>query len=409
MKQRTQNKANINFINALKDDWLKISNIWWNTISSDVLNDAWGRPKVIQDFSIFHSLFTYNIPKSHWLCFDNWQEVNDTIKITSENGAWSVKSWITLNDTAFLRSKRHPRYQPNRGHLFSTSCFLPNPKNNWIRQIWLKNTIAWVYFELNNWKLYAIVYNNEVEKLKEEINLNNIWLSIDDLEFWHLYDIQFQWRWVWDYFFYIDQKLVYKTNYLWNNTELTISNPAMSAWYFCKNTWDEVEIKIWCIDITTEQWKREWVVYKSALTPSEITINTLNNPLIIVRNIKTFLWKPNTRDCLAFRFTWNSTERIIYKCFITRDATAITWWTFTSIWTDTVLEQNITAVSVDITKMEQLWVIRWEQNKSQTVDIPSFLIDFYFTEWDYLVFTANRENPTQTALATATIEFGEEI
>jgi hypothetical protein len=59
--------------------------------------------------------------------------------------------------------------------------------------------------------------------------------------------------------------------------------------------------------------------------------------------------------------------------------------------------------------MEQLWTIRWEQFRSQVVDIPSFLVDFYFTEWDYLVFTANRENATQTALVTATVEFGEEI
>lgn len=381
-----------------------------NWVYSDITSDAWGKPKAVLDFSIFHSLFTYNISASYWLTFEDWVEVVTSTRITSIDWEWNIKSWTTIWDTSFLRSKRHPRYQPNRWHLYSTACILPNPTATWIRQIGLKNTTTWVYFQIEDWKVYAVILNNNIEKVKQELDLSLCWLTINDLQYWNLYDIQFQWRWVWDYFFYIDQKLVFKTSFLWNNTSLTITNPALSVWYYCENTdWTEVEIKVWCADITTEWWKREWVVYKTAVTPNEVLINALNKPLIVVRNVKEFLWKPNTRDCLAFRFTWNADQRIIYKAFITRDPTAITWWTYVSIWSDTVLEENITATSVDITKMKQLWVIRWEQYKSQIVDIPSFLVDFYFTEWDYLVFTANRENPTQSALATATVEFWEEI
>ena len=398
------------FFISQNEVFVKTRNIWGNLVQTDIWSDVWWRTKSVIDFSIFHSLFTYNVPKSSWLTFEDWVEVNTSTRITSVNWAWVIKSWTTTWDTAFLRSKRHPRYQPNRWHLFSTAWFLPNPNANWIRQIGLKNTSNWVYFQLEDWVLYAVILNNNVITKKETIDLSTIGLTINDLQYGHLYDIQFQWRWVWDYFFYIDQKLVHQIKFLWLNTNITLSNPAMSVGLYCENTtWTEVEIKIWCCDITTEWWKREWVIYKSAVTPTEVTINALNKPLIVIRNVKEYLWKPNTRDCLAFRFTGNASERIIYKAWITRDNTAITGGTYSSISNDSVLEQNTTATSVDIDKMEQLWIVRWEQYKSEVVDVPSFLVDFYFTEWDYLIFTANRENPTQTALVTATVEFGEEV
>lgn len=410
MLERNQNEANKNWINALEKRWVETFTRWGNWVDTDIWSDVWWRPKAVTDFSLFHWLFTYNIPKSQWLTFENNVELATSTRIVSENWEWVVNSWATLWNTAFLRSKRHPRYQPNRWHLFSTSIFYPVPTATWIRQVWLKNTIAWVYFQLEDWVLYAVVYNNSVEVVKQVIDLSKCWLTINDLQYWHLYDIQFQWRWVWDYFFYIDQKLVFKTSFLWNNTVITIINPAMSAGVYCENTnWTEVQVRLWCVDITSEWGKKEWLTYKSAVTPTEVTINALNKPLIVVRNVKEFLSKPNTRDCMAFRFTWNADQRIIFKAWVTRDPTAITWWTFTALDNDTVMESNVTATSVDIAKMQLLWVIRWEQFRPAVVDLPSDLTDFYFTEWDYLVFTANRENPAQTANATATVELGEEI
>ena len=406
-----QSTGNNYWYSVLNPDWSLINKyISWNWVKTDIWSDAWWRPKSILDYSIFHWLFSYDIPAPYWIKFEDWVEVNTSTRITSVNWAWVITSGATIWDKAFLRSKRHPRYQPNRWHLFSTSAFLSSPTATWIRQIGLKNTTNWVYFQLEDWVLYAVILNWWTETIKETIDLSKIWFTVDDLSKWHLYDIQFQWRWVWDYFFYIDQKLVYQIKFLWQNTDITISNPAMSVGYYCENTdWTEVEIKVGCCDITSEWGKREWLVYRTAVTPTEILVNTLNYPLIVVRNVKEFFWKPNTRDTLAFRFTWNADQRIIYKAWITRDPTAITWWTYNPVASDSVLEQNVTATSVDISKMQQLWIIRWEQFRSAIVDIPSDLLDFYFTEWDYLVFTANRENPTQTSLATATVEFWEEI
>lgn len=389
---------------------MRITNSSWNWVETDIDWDAWWRPKSITDFSLFHWLFTYNIPKQLWLTYEDGIEVSNSTKIISIDSHWSIKSWITLWNTSFLRSKRHPRYQPNRWHLFSTAWFLPNPSLNWIRKIGLINTITWVYFQLENWILYAVLLNNWVEKIKEEIDLSKIWLTVNDLQYWHLYDIQFQWRGVWDYFFYIDQKLVYKTSFLWKNTDLTLYNPALSAWFYCENTdWNEVEIKIGCCDITTEWGWREWAVYVSVSNSSTKLVNTENYPVICV-NIKDLInWKPNTRDVLALRVVWSTDQRSYMKAYITRDWTAITWASYWDALEWSWIQFDTQATALDISKCQLLWNKRINADDSEIVDLPSDLIDFYLTHWDYLIITMEREVPTQTSNVIVSLEMWEEI
>jgi hypothetical protein len=262
-----------------------------NWMHNEITSDAWWRQKMVTDYSVFHWLFTYDIPAQIWLMFENGVEVTTSTRITSIDGAATIRSWATLGNTAFLRSKRHPRYQPNRGHLFSTAGFLPVPTAIGKRQIGLKNTIAWVYFQLEDWVLYAVILNESLEKVKQAIDLSIVWLTIDDLQYGHLYDIQFQWRWVGDYFFYIDQKLVFKTSFLGNNTELTIFNPAVSIWMFAENTnGTQVEIKIGCVDVTSEWGTREGIQYTSTWNTAIKSISWTNHPTLCVFIKTTFNW-----------------------------------------------------------------------------------------------------------------------
>lgn len=393
---------------------MKQSNIqtWlaWNGVKTDIGSDVWGRPKVINDYSLFHWLFTYNIPSQLWLTFEDWVEINWSTRVISLHWHWTIKSWINQWESAFLRSKRHPRYQPNRWHLYSTAWFLPNPTATWIRKIWLLNTIAWVYFQLEDWVLYAVVYNDSIEVVKEAIDLSKAWLTIEDLEYWHLLDIQFQWRGVWDYFFYIDQKLVFKTSFLWNNIELTIQNPAISAWIYCENTnWTEVIVKIGCIDITSEWWKKEWATYVSIASDTTKAVTSANHPVLIAHIKSTLNWFPNTRDVLALRVTWSSDQKSRMKAYVTRDPTAITWATYNDAQQWSWIEFDTVATAIDIAKTQFLWTKRINIDDSWAVDLPSDLISFILSEWDYLIITMERENPTQTANVDVSLEMWEEI
>ena len=386
------------------------SSKWWNWVESDITSDAWGRSKFIEDFSLFHWLFTYNIPSQLWLTFENWTEVSASTRVTVVDWAASISSWWTTTNTAFLRSKRHPRYQPNRGHLWSTAWFLPNPTATWIRQLGLLNTIAWVYFQLEDGILYAVVFNDNTEKLKAEIDISLCWLTISDLQFWSLYDIQYQWRGVWDYFFYINQKLVYKTSFLWNNTELTIFNPALSAWFYAENTnWTEVEIKIWCADITSEWWKAAGATYVSIANSTTKAVNTTNYPTIIAHVKQTLNSLPNTRDVLALRATWSSDQRSYMKAYITRNTAALTWASFNDAQQWSWVEFDVAATSIDTWLCQLLWSRRVQIDNNTSVDLPSDLVDFYLTEWDYLIITMERESPTQTSNVVVSLELWEEI
>lgn len=389
-------------------EWIKPRPSNW--VYSDIITDVWGRPKSVTDYSTFHWLFTFDIPAQLWLTFENGVEVGTSTRVTSIDWTASIKSWTTLGNTGFLRSKRHPRYQPNRWHLFSTAWFLPAPTAIGKRQIWLKNTITGIYFQLEDWVLYAVVYNDSVEKIKQALDLSLAWLTIADLAYWHLYDIQFQWRWVGDYFFYIDQKLVFKTSFLGNNTELTTFNPAISVGLFSENTnGTEVEIQIWCVDVTSEGWKREWIVYTSVSNSVTKAVNTANYPTLICHIPDLYKTLPNSRDVLALRCTWSSDQRTYMKAYATRDLTAITGATFNAIKASSCIEYDVAATAIDTAKCELLWNKRIEVNGSSEVDLPSNLVDFYLSGGDYLIITCERDNPTQVANVVVTLELGEEL
>lgn len=390
--------------------WLLMWSRGWNGVESDITSDAWGRPKYVEDFTLFHGLFTYNVPSQIWLKYENGTEVSTSTRITSSNGAASISSGATATNTAFLRSKRHPRYQPNRWHIWSTALFLPSPSATWKRQFWLKNTITGVYFQLEDWALYAVILNDSTEKVKQLIDLSEIGLTVSDLQYWHLYDIQFQWRGVWDYFFYIDQQLVYKTSFLGAITSLTVENPAISAWFYAENTdWTEVAINVGCVDISTEWGKREGATYVSVANSTTKAVNTADYPVIVAHIKDTLNSLPNTRDVLALRTTWSSDQRSYMKAYITRDGAAITGASYSDAQTWSGVEFDTSATAITTASCQLLWSRRINIDDNSFVDLPSDLVDFYLSAWDYLIITMERETPTQTANVIVSLEMWEEI
>ena len=199
-------------------------------------------------------------------------------------------------------------------------------------------------------------------------------------------------------------------SFLWNNTSLTIANPALSAGFYCENTnWTQVEIKIWCVDITSEWWSEDEAEYRSVANSTTKAVNTANYPVLIINIKDTFNSLPNTRDVQAYRAIWSSDQKSYMKAYYTRDATAITWASFWDLQTDSCVQYDTSATAIDTAKCQLLWNIRLQVDTPWVVDIPSDKVNFYLTSWDYLIITVERENPTQTANAVVSLEFWEEI
>ena len=89
--------------------------------------DAWHRNKAVTDYSLFRGRNTLEISRHKWKKLLNGTEViNGSIdaNVKSVNGETIVEALV--NNRYTLRSLKHPGYQPNRGHLFSDSCWIPN-------------------------------------------------------------------------------------------------------------------------------------------------------------------------------------------------------------------------------------------------------------------------------------------
>src|SRR6056297_3572231 len=86
------------------------------TGQNDLGFDAWGRTKVINDYTMFHGLWTYDVYKTMWIVKENELEVLGTPTL-----AYSENGMLVVENGAEVISRRNPRYQPNRGLLYSTA------------------------------------------------------------------------------------------------------------------------------------------------------------------------------------------------------------------------------------------------------------------------------------------------
>jgi len=400
-------------LQTFDENWAMYVNSWtperpWLWVETDLAKSVWWVWKVVNDLSLFHWIWTFNIPQSSWNIEENWTRLSnndDSTKVLSVNWSARMTSWPNIWDNSRLVSRRSPRYQPNRGHYYATAWFLPN--KNWIwKRCWgLASKENWAYFQLEDWVLYAVILNDSVEVRKEEITLPD-WF---DLEKGNLYDIDFQWRWVWDYYFLLNLKLVHTITFLWTWDNVSISNPAIPACYTVENTdWTDLEITFGCVDITSEWGKLEWNTYISCsneLTisdPQWRSISWYNQPLLIIRLKDVLYWKENTRNAILSRISISSDQKSIWKLFFTKDVTAF-WgnefldtnfqtafpWSWIE-YLDCVWYDN-NDITFDTSKANKLYLWRVQIDNTLMVDNPSERSELYLEGWDYLVLTGERE------------------
>lgn len=385
---------------------------------NDTSFDSWKRPKVFLDYSLFHSLFTFDVPNSLWEINENGiilKNTNLSTKIFSDNGTLKVKSGINPNDYSILESLRNPRYQPNRGHLFSTAVYLPNPTADGIRDFGLFNSENGVFYRLKpDGKLYAVVRSNSVEVVEQEIITNF------NIDFNHLVcDIDFQSRGFGDFTFYIKNPISRKIEIVheikiedFPNGEVSIANPALPVSFKSTNITQEVEIGCGSVNIDSSGGKKENRI-PSQLTVgnSGVTINsTEETPIMAIKVNRDFNGKLNTRDITLQRMVYNCDGDSVVNIYITRDEDTLTG----SNWNNIGNHNNMQyALDGDINFNKNNNVVNLFSTRSKADDLVSIDNpdmgpgDFYISGGSYIIITSDPKISGKTAWVT--LEWSEEV
>jgi len=378
--------------------------------------DAWGRPKVSNDRSLFHGLFSFNVPVTVW--YERLNGTEQTItNSTSEDGALHVVAGATLNDKTNLRTFRNLRYEPNRGHLYSTSAILPNPSALQNRRFGIATNENGVFFSLESGTLYGVVRTTTTGggTTEDKVALDTTGI---DLSKGNVYDIQFQWRGVGNYKFFINFQEVGSFDYLGTLTDLSMSNPSLPVFFENENLGANNEIIVGCVDVSSEGGQsngKEYGSFGISTQQGEAAFTGYNQPVIAVRSKLTVGGLINTRDALALLASFYANEKCVCRVWATRDFTAITEGD--SSWVDIGdghlegIERTATVgtMSFDTAKADLIFTCRVA--KEQTYSTSALFegrTNIHMTPGDMFVFTLHRETGAATS-GGVTYEFAEEI
>ena len=253
---------------------------------NDLGYDAWGRPKSITDRSVLHGMFSFNVPVSTWYETINGTIQSPMVNSTSVDGALEIVAGATLNDVTYLRTFRNPRYQPNRGTLYSTAGFLVNPDAAMRRSWGCFNAEHGVFFRLDSGVLYGVT---RTITTAGGVTENSVKLDIAgvDLSKGNVYDIQHQWRGVGDYRFFINLDDVGGLDNLGNLDKLSMSNPAAPIAFESENLGDNDLMRFGCVDVTSEGGDDNGKTYGSVSVDNQagqVAITGFNQPVIAIRS-----------------------------------------------------------------------------------------------------------------------------
>lgn len=376
----------------------------------DLTLDAWGRQKIVNDYSLFHGVWTVDVPDVMWIEYYNGVEQVKT-NATSLDGALNVSSG---GGETYLSSKRHPRYQPNRGHLYSSSVLLPNKEALAQRDFGIFNEQFGVFFRYTQGQLYAVRRTTTTAGVTTEfvdpiVNQPKNF----DIEKGNIYDIQMQWRGVGNILFFIGDGvtgrsvLVHTMKLLGTLNGLSIGNPALPIGFLSKNLGEDATIVSGCVDVTSEGGFKE-NRQRGVLVSGDITLSTAEVPVLLLHVPDNTLngWS-NTRDIAMRRIKGYADENTIIRIYYTRDSSIFTG----TIWTN----NDSQGTSSSSTNGNISWngggslvnSGRIPAFGSESLDNPDEVYgDFYLTRGDYFLVTFEAKNNTSGG---ASMEWGAEI
>jgi hypothetical protein len=377
----------------------------------DLTNDAWGISKVSMPTSLYSSKFTYDIDPAAWFMFENGVQVYTSTNITSTDSAGKLVTDAT-NTVVYLESRECPRYQPNRGHLFSVSLWCPNKVNDGIREWGVgvngENEVNFVL--KSDGLLYAKLESGGVVSVDEVIDTSGV--AGFDVEKGNLYDIQFQWRGVGNYKFFINNVLVHTIDHLGTLTALSMENPALPAHFRCERTTENVEMHVGCVDITSENGsKNDREAYVSVYAEA-VSVGS-DSPVLVLYNPLQINSQTNTRTATLARISFNCSKKAVFKVWLTRNPADITGETLKVVGEGSYTECDSTdmdatavrATAVTVANLQFVTSVPVEATKRISVDNPyRDRIEFPIVRGDYLIITCT----AATASADCVVELGEQ-
>lgn len=399
---------------------------------NDLGYDAWGRPKVITDYSIFNGLWTFSVDNRVWLQYNDIgagyieQTAIDNNLVKSTNGYLQVTGNSTTD--VLLTSKRNPRYQPNRGYLYSSAVIVPDPIFVGTRQFGLITLDNGIFFEVvgdsTNYILNIVRRTSIAGVLSEErVDITANLPAGFDISKGHVYDIQIEWRGVGNFYIYIDLTLVYTFNLLGTLTGMSVSNPAMPVGWVCKDSVgvNDLILIAGCVDVTSEGGTIANKQYTSINTGTTL-LSTTNAGvgILALRLLETITYDGQpvryTRDmvlkkfitfCKDEAFTILSTARLLH----TPNLLALAGWTTSpsSLYefrtnSDGALD---TAYQLDKASMVDIYTTRTEKDFSIEHEMPdSEVTPFFLTGGDIVIISIKSDAASK---AGANMELSEEL
>lgn len=370
---------------------------------------SYGLQKVVNDVSVFHSAFTFDVSPVLWLYFEDGVEVTTSTRATSTGGRLNLTSGSGVGDTALIHSRRHPRYQPNRGLKWASSIgFKGANKDGIIKVGMFDDAENGIYYKtVGDGKLYACVASGGVETHMEEVVFN---FDIN-IELGNNYDIQVQWRGIGDIKYIAFNpntglgEVVHTIRLLGTLDEkVGVENPALPASYYVENVTEEVSVWAGCVDITSEGGLLAKEQYGS--TSVSATVST-GDGIIEIRQPELINGKPNSRDILPSRITITSDKKVDIDAYLTRNSVGVTGGSYSTFNLGSYVEKNTTMTSVSVGSMNNFHSFKVPANLTNSMSFPSrSTTDFALVAKDSIVFVCTTGS---TALVDITIEWGEEV
>jgi hypothetical protein len=380
--------------------------------TGDLTEDAWGVQKVSLPMSLFHGMFTFDISPKMWFMYENGTQVYTSTNIVSTNGA-GVLTTSAAKTALILESRECPPYQPNRGVLFSSALWCPSKTADGVREWGVQTSDAGVFFRLKaNGLLYAVRRSLTVEVAEELITTTGV--SGFDVQKGNIYDIQYQWRGVGNYKFFINNVLVHSMTLLGTLTALSMSNPALPASYKATRTTADVALHIGCCDITSENGKETDEEAASAYA-SAVATNGADIPVLVIYNPLTINGKVNTRTVHLHSIGLNNTKKCTFKLWRTRSAGDITGETlvagyggkYSYVQSDST-DMNagaVRATALTVANLEFIDAFNVEAGVGVQHEFPNGHVELSIVRGDYLIVANNSINGSSDVV----IRWGEEL
>ena len=375
----------------------------------DLTADAWGVQKMSLPYSLFHGMWTFDIPASMWFMYENGVQVYTSTNIVSTGGA-AVLTTSAAKSELILEGRAAPRYQPNRGHLYSTALWCPNKTNDGVREWGLETTENCVCFKLKaDGKLYAELRSGGASTYEAEIDTSGI--AGFDVQKGNVYDIQYQWRGVGNYKFFINLQLVHTIANLGTLTALSVENPALPISYRATRTTQDVSIHIGCANITSENGSDNGV--QPSVAYANISRNGTDVPVISIYNPLQIDGKTNTRTIYPNRVTFSCDKKAVFKVWRHRDPALLTGETFAAIGNGSYVQTDspdtvagaVAATAGTVTGMKLIDVVNVQALGAGASQIPTTFSNISMVRGDYLTITVT----TASGLCDVVVSWGEAV